>query len=138
MSEELDIEGRVGRLVSWYGDGSDGSAPTAEQWRRLLARPAGTAPTLVNFFKFHESGAETFARYTAVSMPTLEKVGGRFLHVAPFGASLVGKDEDWDLVAIGSYPDTEAVLALFEDEAYREAFAHRRAACARQKVLVTG
>ena len=72
-------------------------------------------------------------------MPTMERVGGRFLHVGPFeGLFLGGGDvaEDWDLVAIGSYPDIAALLALYSDPGYRAAFPHRTAACARQKVVV--
>ena len=147
------MDERIAALVAAYGDGADGSAPTPAQWRRILAEPRAAAPTLINFFKLREraqypagsahatdpgSGEEAFGRYSAVSMPALAKVGGRFLLVAPFRSALVGDDEDWDLVAIGSYPDCDALLALFEDAAYRDAFAHRSAACERQRVCVVG
>jgi uncharacterized protein (DUF1330 family) len=146
-----DIEARIDRLVEWYGDGGDGSSPAREQWRRLLDRPADAPVTLVNFFKMREraqypdaaeapgepeSGQDAFSRYGAVSIPTLEKIGGKFLLIAPFEAVLVGESEDWDLIAIGSYPNSAAVLALFEDTGYRDAFHHRTAACERQKVVV--
>lgn len=75
-------------------------------------------------------------RYAAVSGPTLEKVGGRFLLSGPFETTLIGDDEDWDLVAIGSYPSREALLALFDDGAYRDAWGHRVAAVERQRVVV--
>jgi len=143
-------EARIRALLAAYGDGADGGAPTETQWRRLLERTAD-APTLVfNLFKLRKRavytdgrgddvpGAEAFARYSAVSMPTLSKVGGHFLTVSSFQGGLVGEDEDWDLVAVGSYPDREAVLALFEDPAYREAWVHRRAACLRQRVWIAG
>lgn len=150
---ESEIDERVERLVAGYGDGSDGAAPTAAQWRRVLERPAGGAPILVNLFKLRDrarypagardadpsrSGPEASARYSAVSVPTLQKVGGRFLAAGPFASTLLGGDEAWDLVAIGSYPDDAALLALFEDADYREAFVHRRAACERQKVFLVG
>lgn len=56
--------------------------------------------------------------------------------VAPFEAMFVGAEEDWDLVAIGSYPNTDALIALFDDADYCEAFVHCTAACVRQKVYV--
>lgn len=146
-----DLEARVERLVGWYGDGSDGASPTREQWRCLAGRPADRPVSLVNFFKLRDgadypadaaergdglTGQQAFDRYAAVSMPTLAKVGGRFLLVAPFAGAFVGEPDDWDLVAIGSYPGPEAVLALFEDAGYRAVFGHRTAACVRQKVVL--
>ena len=146
-----NIDASIGRLIAWYGDGADGSSPTADQWRHVLERPANSPLTLVNFFKLREravyaqdfpnvetacSGRAAFDRYAAVSMPTLEKVGGRFLLVAPFEGMVVGDYEDWDLVAVGAYPNGDALLALFEDADYRACFAHRTAACERQKVFL--
>lgn len=149
MKASTNEEKRIEALVSAYGDGSDGASPLAGQWRALMVRPDGARVTLINFFKLRErarypasaaaadcSGQEAFGRYAVVSAPGLEKVGGRFLVLAPFEMSFVGGDEDWDFVAVGTYPDKEAVLALFEDKAYRQAFAHRVAACERQKVLL--
>lgn len=137
------------QLVEWYGDGSNGAVPRPEQWARVLGRNADQGITLINFFKFRDmanyvdevieiSGKEAFDNYAAVSIPTMERVGGTFLLVAPFEGSLLGADEDWDLVAIGAYPNQQAFLDLYQDEAYREAFRHRTAACAAQKVLITG
>ena len=152
MNAEASDPERIERLIEGYGDGFDGSSPTAAQWAHLLERPADAPVSLVNFFELRaraayaggappdraESGQEAFARYSAASGPALERAGGRFLLVAPFDSAFVGADESWDLVAIGSYPGPRAVLALFEDEAYRAAFPHRQAACARQKVLLVG
>lgn len=151
MNANRNIEDRVAQLVAWYGDGADGSSSTQEQWRRLVGRPADRPVTLVNFFKLRDqalyadeamapqepgSGQEAFDRYAAVSIPTMERVGGRFLLVAPFEAGFVGEDEDWDLVAIGTFPHKEVLLALWEDADYRACYPHRTAACARQKVVV--
>ena len=142
---------RIDRLLGHYGDGVDGSAPTAEQWRHVFERPADRPITLINFFKMRSraaypqgvsaaeaeaTGQEAFARYSEVSIPTVEKVDGRFLLVAPLEAMFLGGAEDWDLVAIGSYADTTALLALFEDPGYQAVSHHRAAACERQKVLI--
>lgn len=143
----MNTEAIRNQLVVWYGDGSTGFVPRPDQWAYVLDRDADQPLTLINFFKFREvadydgktvrmSGSEAFDQYAAVSVPTMERVGGTFLLVAPFEAALVGKDEDWDLVAIGSYPNQQAFLDLYQDAAYREAFKHRTAACAAQKVLI--
>ncbi|WP_298299175.1 DUF1330 domain-containing protein [uncultured Litoreibacter sp.] len=134
-------------LTSAYGSGSDGSAPRGDQWASILNRDPNRPVTLINFFKFREiadygdktgstPGNVAFDQYAAVSIPTMERVGGKFLLVAPFEASLIGENEEWDLVAIGSYPNQKAFLDLYQDAAYRGAFEHRTAACARQKVLI--
>jgi uncharacterized protein (DUF1330 family) len=48
----------------------------------------------------------------------------------------MGDDEDWDLVAIASYPNRQALVALHEDAAYRDAWSHRVAAVERQRVVI--
>ena len=138
-------------FVDWYGNGSDGSCPTAIQWQRIMDLPADAPVTLINFFKLNEvanypagfagmetnvSGQDAFNRYASVSIPTMDKVGGRFLHVGPFAGQFNGEEEDWDIIAIGSYPNRQALLDLYSDEGYRNVFVHRSAACARQKVLM--
>ncbi|WP_299686528.1 DUF1330 domain-containing protein [uncultured Tateyamaria sp.] len=138
------------RITEIYGDGSDGSCPTPDQWRRVLDRDPDAALTLINFFKFRDvadytddrqsfddmSGNAAFQRYADVSIPTMERSGGSFLLVAPCAGTFLGADEDWDLIAIGSYPNQQAFLNLYLDDAYIAAFPHRAAAVAAQKVLI--
>lgn len=146
-----DLESTIARLLDWYGDGDDGASPNAGQWRRVLGAPAGTPVTLINFFKLRGtalytngsveaaeavSGQEAMMRYAAVSAPALARVGGRFVLMGALEGTLLGHDEDWDAVAIGSYPDRHSLLSLFSDAEYRGAWRHRRAAMARQRVLV--
>ncbi|WP_282607193.1 DUF1330 domain-containing protein [Pelagibius sp. Alg239-R121] len=153
MNANRNFEDRLGRLVAWYGDGADGSSPTQKQWRHIMSRPADGPVTLVNFFKLREqalyrdeaiapnvpgSGKDAFDRYAAVSIPTMEKVGGRFLLVSPFEANFVGEVEDWDLVVVGAFPSTDVLLSLWEDADYHAVYPHRTAACDRQKVVVCG
>ena len=141
----MDVNEIIAEMTTAYGEGSD--APSRRQWEALLALPRETPVTLINFFRFREkadygdesvqkSGEEAFNDYAAVSVPTLEKVGGSFRIIAPFAASLIGPDEDWSLSVMASYPDIDAVLALFRDDSYREAYRHRAAACADQRVSI--
>ena len=142
--DERTVAARAAELTQWYGVAA---GPTLTQWRRVLERPEGSPVTVINFFKLRPraeyaaggdpvSGLEAMMRYAAVSGPTLEKVGGRFLLTGPFETTLIGDDEDWDLVAIGAYPSRAALLALFDDVAYRDAWAHRVAAVERQRVVI--
>lgn len=137
------------QLSSWYGTGASGMAPTQEQWKAVLSRAPEKPLTLINFFKVRDvagysdrsdnvSGQEAFARYSAVSIPTMERVGGAFLFVGPYGGTFLGDNEDWDLVAIGSYPNLQSFIDLYTDEGYRSVFPHRTAAVERQKVLICG
>jgi len=142
---------KLQQLSDWYGDGTDGSCPTAEQWQRIFSGPSDQPIVLVNFFKLRAtaqyqggseagetpvSGEDAFGRYAATSVPTLERVGGQFLHVGPVKGTFLGEEEDWDLVAIGRYPNAQSFFNLYIDAAYRKAFAHRTAACETQKVLI--
>jgi len=69
-------------------------------------------------------------------VPTPDRVAGHFLHVVPFAGQFIGEEDDWDIVAIGSYPCRQARVYLYSDEGYRNVFVNRTAACVRQKVLV--
>ena len=139
------------QFIQWYGDGTAGACPTSGQWAYALSLPSTRPFKLMNFFKFREiaeykrsaapvveiSGADAFDLYAAVSIPTMQRVGGSFVHVGPLSGVFIGEQEQWDLIAIGSYPNVDAFLALYTDPAYRDAFAHRTAACLDQKVLIS-
>ncbi|MBL4640018.1 MAG: DUF1330 domain-containing protein [Kordiimonadaceae bacterium] len=141
----------ITKLADWYGDGSNGTAPTVVQWAHILERPTDAPITLVNFFKLREiavytegsahaadpgTGQDAFNRYAQISMPTLQKIGGSFLSLGAFEHGFIGGNEDWDIIAIAHYPNSAALIALYEDEAYCKAFTHRTAALAHQKVSV--
>ncbi len=138
---------RVRQLSESFAD--DG-APTADQWRRLQSTPTDRPVVLINLFSFRDqadygddasgpggTGQDAFGRYSAVSAPALESVGGRFVHFGHHQTNLVGDDQTWDLVVIGEYPNLDALVALYEDPAYRDAYRHRVAACDRQLVMVS-
>lgn len=143
---------QVSQFAAWYGDGHDGSCPNVDQWQNILERPSDSEITLINFFKLREmadytkavsidgapgaTGQDAFNSYAEVSIPTMERAGGSFLFVGAFGGMFLGAEEDWDVIAIGSYPNLQALVALYADPGYRNAFGHRTAACERQKVLI--
>ncbi|MEE2944394.1 MAG: DUF1330 domain-containing protein [Pseudomonadota bacterium] len=147
-TETLTQSARVDAILAKWGTDLAGT-PTADTWNAIKELSEDQPLTLVNFFKMREqseypegaediardiTGQEAFQRYADVSMPALESAGGRFLMVAPFGRTFVGQPQDWDLVAIGNYPNPSALLSLFEQDDYRKAYVHRTAACADQAV----
>ncbi|MEQ8443559.1 MAG: DUF1330 domain-containing protein [Alphaproteobacteria bacterium] len=144
----MNVNETLSVLVDAYGERSDGNAPTAAQWARVLERDPELPFVLVNFFKFNAkadygssdepalSGREAFQRYADVSVPSMQKAGGEFLAVAPFAGSFIGQDQDWDLIAIGKYPNLKAFVALYGNQDYIRAFRHRTAAVERQAVIV--
>lgn len=151
MIVKKNIETQIQQLIEWYGEGNDGSCPTEQQWTNILSLPTAEPITLINFFKIRTSaqypdsapqeasgisGMDAFNKYAEVSIPTMEKVGGKFLHVGPFAGSFLGDKEEWDVVAIGSYPNLPALLDLYINPDYRAVFHHRTAACEHQKVLI--
>lgn len=153
MQVNRDIDETMGRLIEWYDREPVAARPTRDQWVRALDGPMDRPVTLINLFKFRDvaqyatpvsaedatlSGQEAFGRYASVSMPVMERIGGRFLLVGPSEGTFLGEEEDWDLIAIGSYPDRHALLNLYSNADYRAAFKHRTAACARQKVVMCG
>lgn len=135
---------RTSAIINAYGGPDTPGLPSAEAWDRVATCDPASAVTLVNFFKLHDhvqdnegsrtTGQTAFDNYAAVSGPCLASVGGKFLLVAPFGGSFIGPREDWDIVAIGTYPNPDALLRLFEMQEYRACYAHRIAACADQRV----
>ena len=146
MTSRQDITFRVDQLRQSY---AEIGGPAPGQWERLLSIPADRPITLVNLFAFREAadygdsqappvtGQDAFNRYAAVSAPTLDGVGGRFVHFGSHRGTFVGDDESWDLVVVGEYPSLDALLSLYEDSGYRDAYRHRVAACSREQVLIS-
>jgi uncharacterized protein (DUF1330 family) len=82
------------------------------------------------------TGPEAMLRYSAVSGDRLAAVGGRFVAQAlPTGLAW-GEDDTWDVLVVATYPSVRAFWSLLADARYRQAFVHRRAAVARQRVTV--
>ena len=136
---------RLQDLLSAYGDGRDGSAPTHAQWQAILSRDPDAPVTLINFFKFRAeatgtdagvSGLEAFGRYAAVSAGAVTQAGAALVKAGAVDGMFAGDDEAWDMAVVGSYPNLASLLALLDNPAYQACYSHRRNACERQKVLI--
>lgn len=132
-------------LIAFYETADAHDA--ADRWRLLFDSSTPGPIALVNRFTLREraqysdaresGGLEAFMAYAAASGPALERVGGRFLLSSPVLTSMFGPSDGTQIVAVGWYPDRQALLALLRDPAYREAFEHRRAAVVAESVVVT-
>ena len=81
-------------------------------------------------------GIEAMLRYSAVSGERLAAVGGAFVAQALPTGAVWGHDEEWDILVVATYPSVQAFWSLLADPIYGQAFVHRRAAVARQRVTV--
>ena len=133
-------------LAELVGHSEPGDPAAPARWRLLFDADASGPLAILNRFTLRETaaypdgrtaaGLEAFMAYAASSGPALERVGGRFLVSSPVLTSLFGAPDGTQIVAVGWYPDRAALLAMLRDPAYRDAFAHRRAAVATESVVV--
>lgn len=148
MTAKQEIDRRIERFTEMFGNGEDGASPSATAWQHVLERDPDKPITLINLFKLRQvaaypagsglsgTGQEAFDRYATVSVPSMQSTGGEFLFVGPVERGFMGAQADWDIAAIGRYPGTDALLALFDIPAYRDCYIHRTAACERQQVTI--
>ncbi|KST67459.1 DUF1330 domain-containing protein [Mastigocoleus testarum] len=134
-------------FINLYGSGE--GLPTTTQWETLLKGDMNSPLTVVNFFKLKDradttltngkemTGSEAFATYAETSVPKVSEVGGHFLLRGTVEGNLIGNDStQWDIIAIGQYPQREYFLKLFKDDEYQKAFKFRRAALEKQNVFL--
>ena len=135
-------------LIGFFGEGE--GSPSLGQWRALVEAPDPGPICVVNFVKLraqarYEAGAtdspctgtEAFLRYGAGSVPRILAVGGTVVFAGPQERTLIGADEDWDVIVVVTYPDRAALLRLFRDAEYRAAFRHRRAGVERYRAVIS-
>jgi len=74
------------------------------------------------------TGAEAYQRYSDISAPVLQKLGGSIVWRGGFELMMVGPpDETWDICFIAEYPGVGAFVDMMKDATYREAMVHRLA-----------
>lgn len=75
------------------------------------------------------SGQQAYERYSELSIPFVNKVGGVPMWRGTFGVNLIGPDdEEWDEVLIMQYPKRSAFEEMLADEDYKAILYHRTAA----------
>ena len=75
------------------------------------------------------SGKQAYERYSELSIPFVNKVGGVPMWRGTFGVNLIGPDdEEWDEVLIMQYPKRSAFEEMLADPDYKAILYHRTAA----------
>ena len=84
--------------------------------------PAGTVTEKL-------TGQQAYERYSELSIPFVNKVGGVPMWRGTFGVNLIGpEDEQWDEVLIMQYPARSAFEQMLADPDYQAILFHRTAA----------
>ena len=101
-----------------------------------LGKRADEGPVvMLNLLAFEpDGGAERYAEYAQATAPFLERVGGRLLAAYAASSTLIG-DDDWDVVALVSYPTRGAFLEMIGSPDY-QAITHMRTEALRRGALV--
>ncbi len=82
------------------------------------------------------TGREAYARYGAVALATLGRLGAEIVWHAPATLTVVGGEDDaWDDVIAVRYPSAQAFLDLALDPEIGVALAHRTAGLERATIL---
>lgn len=102
---------------------------------------------MLNLMRFHArsrdgdgdgSGWDAYLRYSAITVPMIKARGGTLLWTGEAKAVALGPQQgnDWDFVALVSYPTVAAFLDMMTSEAYeREADPHRVNGCAEHVII---
>src|ERR1700747_1064900 len=102
---------------------------------------------MVNLMRFHQrsldgdgSGWDAYLRYSAITVPMIKARGGTLLWTGEAMAVALGPHDgnEWDLVALVSYPSVAAFLDMMTSEAYEtQADPHRVNGCAEHVIIAT-
>lgn len=122
--------------------------PTEQQLLALVGDDRDTPVGMLNLLKFREvatyddpnepqrSGAEAYMLYGAAAQKRLEELGGGILFMSGADRTIVGgRLDEWDMVAIATYPRARDFPKLIESEEYVEALKHRTAGLLRTQVI---
>jgi uncharacterized protein (DUF1330 family) len=75
------------------------------------------------------TGQQAYDRYSELSIPFVNKVGGVPMWRGLFGVNLMGPaDAEWDEILIMQYPKRSAFEEMFNDPLYQKIVFHRTAA----------
>ena len=141
-----DTETLLNDLVSFYGEG--GIVPTRQQWKKIIENTHSGPICMINFMKMREkalypdivdtdlTGLEAVLRYFEVGHKKVLEVGGEFVVQGFHGGTVIGNEEDWDMVGIVRYSNRDAFVKLFTDPEYREGHRHRVAATLRHRMVM--
>jgi uncharacterized protein (DUF1330 family) len=100
---------------------------TSEQLDRYLQDEPGSRVAMLNLLRFNpDGGRERYLEYAAAIDGVAKRYGAAPLYVGFGGQALVAdQGQEWDAVAIVSYPSRQAFAEMIADPEY-QAVAHLR------------
>jgi uncharacterized protein (DUF1330 family) len=117
--------------------------PNAEQFKAYAESDNDGEVVMLNLLKFKSradsdstdagtSGADAYGRYADEVIKMVEARGGRLLWLGRADHVFIGDVDanDWDSVALVSYPNRQAFLDMISTPDYRDAHEHRSAGLA--------
>lgn len=124
--------------------------PTRATIAALAALEQDAGPVeMLNLLRYNEraeypdgssacSGREAYLRYAAEVQVHLERVGAVVVRRATALLAFIAPEgERWDEVVLVRYPSVGAFLRMISDPGYLQSSAHRRAALAEARLIVT-
>lgn len=119
--------------------------PNGDQIAGMMASAAEPGPiNMINLIRFRAkadypadhacasealSGEQAYQRYSAGTLPFLNKLGARVLWAGAPNLVVIGpSDERWDMAFIVEYPSVAAMLSMIGDADYLKVAVHRTAA----------
>jgi uncharacterized protein (DUF1330 family) len=112
--------------------------PNAEQFMALAQHERDGEVVMLNLLKFHgDGGAASYGRYGDAAVQMIEDRGGRVVWMGRAEQVLIGDVDanDWDAVALVSYPSRQAFIEMVSTPEYQEAHTHREQGLERTVVI---
>ena len=101
--------------------------PTTEQFLALAQDQRPGEVVMLNLLKFKaDGGSESYGRYGDAAVSMVEERGGKVLWMGRAEHVVIGEEHDeWDAVALVSYPSKQAFVDMVTQPKYMEAHEHR-------------
>ncbi len=88
----------------------------------------------------HDSctGAEAYARYSAVAFERIKQAGGSVSFMSTCMGTLIGPDDEtWDKAILVKYPSFKAFIGMIMAEEYQAASVHRTASMENARLIMS-
>lgn len=111
--------------------------PTKEQFLALASDQRPGEVVMLNLLKFKAGGgSESYGRYGDAAVRMVEERGGKVLWMGRAEHLVIGEEGDeWDAVALVSYPSKQAFVEMVTQPRYIEAHEHREQGLERTVLL---
>lgn len=109
-----------------------------ETWDEFKSKEHPGLLLMLNLIKLKEnadyedgrsaSGTEAYQRYSDISAPIFQGLGGKIVWRGGHEMTMVGPEgENWDIAFVAEYPSIQDFITMMSSPTYREAMIHRQA-----------